>query len=83
MEQILKVGSTGDSPKWGFIISADTKPNTFWVGKRYLLKGIKCGGPWGGMASQGEMQILMRRANHQIEFGEPGEEACRRTGETG
>jgi hypothetical protein len=38
-----------DSPTWGFILSADTKPYTIAVIKRHLLTGTWCGGLLGGL----------------------------------
>ena len=39
MEQRLKEEPTKDCPTWGFIMSADTKPNTVAMVKRHLLTG--------------------------------------------
>jgi hypothetical protein len=36
----LKEGLSGDCTTWGFILSADTKPDTITIAKRHLLTGI-------------------------------------------
>jgi hypothetical protein len=43
MEQKLKEGPSSNWPTWGYIMSADTKPNTVAVVKRSLWAGTKCG----------------------------------------
>jgi hypothetical protein len=51
MEQRLKEGPAGKDPTWGTIMSADTKPNTVAVVKRYLQTGTKYGSCWRSLAS--------------------------------
>jgi hypothetical protein len=51
MEKRLKEGPFRVYPTWGSILSADIKPDTIAVFKRYLLTGTWCGYSLGGSAS--------------------------------
>ena len=83
MEQRLKERPTGDCPTWGSILSADTKPDTVAIAKRYLRTWTSYDCYLGVSASNWPIQMWMLGANHQTELMGPGWGADTRTGGTG